>query len=272
MMMGSGGKPNNKGFPTIKETTFTVERFRCLLLFRLQLPLPLAAAKCRCGQWLDTRGRHRAACSTVGILAKRGAPLEVAAARVCSEAGARVSKNVFVRDMNVTVSPTDTRKIEVVANGLPLYGGAQLAVDTTLVSPVRGDGRPRAGAQWRPAVAIRDAERSKTVRYHELTGENRCRLVVLAFEVGGRWSASAAVFVHNLAKVKAMSCPSLLRRSAEHLFFNRWTALLSCAAQSAFAASLLEEPLGGEACVNGNEPHLAEMECHPVLRGTSSAT
>ncbi len=40
----------------------------------------------------------------------------------------------------------DGRQLEVVANGLPLHNGAQLAVDTTLVSPVRRNGVPQPGA------------------------------------------------------------------------------------------------------------------------------
>ena len=37
----------------------------------------------------------------------------------------------------------DNKKIEVVADGLPLFHGTQLAVDATIVSPVRGDGSAR---------------------------------------------------------------------------------------------------------------------------------
>ena len=36
----------------------------------------------------------------------------------------------------------DGRRLEVVADGLTLWGGAQLAIDTTLVSPFHQDGSP----------------------------------------------------------------------------------------------------------------------------------
>ena len=36
----------------------------------------------------------------------------------------------------------DGRRLEVVVDGLPLFRGAQLTIDTTLVSPLRGDGLP----------------------------------------------------------------------------------------------------------------------------------
>ena len=110
--------------------------FRVLLLRRLRLPLPLDSARCRCRARLDQYGDHRAACPRVGILRSRGIPLERAAARVCREAGATVATNVLLRDLNVVVDRQDDRCLEVIANGLQLWGGVQLAVDTTLVSPL----------------------------------------------------------------------------------------------------------------------------------------
>ena len=65
-------------------------------------------------------------------------------ARVCREAGARVRTNVMVRDLNVTnVRLLDARRIEVIADGLPVNGGAQIAIDTTFVSPLACTGLPR---------------------------------------------------------------------------------------------------------------------------------
>ena len=95
------------------------------------------------GRPLDVLGHHRAACSGAGVLGSRGFSLESAAARVCREAGARVSTNLFVRDLDLPIANHDARRLEVVADGLPLFGGAQLAIDTTLVSSVQADGRPR---------------------------------------------------------------------------------------------------------------------------------
>ena len=65
-------------------------------------------------------------------------------ARIFREAGARVATNVLVRDLDLLVPNVhDGRRLEIVAEGLPLFGGVQLVVDTTLVSPLRGDGSPR---------------------------------------------------------------------------------------------------------------------------------
>ena len=56
----------------------------------------------------------------------------------------RVVTNLFVRDMDLEVlNAYNNRRLEVVADGLPLFGGVQLAVDTTLVSAIQGDGQPQ---------------------------------------------------------------------------------------------------------------------------------
>ena len=114
-----------------------------------------------------------------GVLAHRAGPLERAAARICREAGARVATSVALQDLNPDVPPTDGRRIEVVANGLPLWQGAQIAVDTTLVSPLQRDGQPRPGADARPGLALAQAAARKRRTYPELQpgGRGRCRLV-----------------------------------------------------------------------------------------------
>ena len=60
----------------------------------------------------------------VGVLGLRGFALESAVARVCKEASGRVSVNVAVRDLDIGVPDrTDERRLEVVADGLPLFHG-----------------------------------------------------------------------------------------------------------------------------------------------------
>jgi len=127
---------------------------RVLLLRRLRLPLPLAPRRCSCRGQLDALGDHRTACATSGVLATRALPLEHAVARVCREAGARVARNVRLADMNLDVLVADARRIEVVANGLPLWHGSQLAIDATIVSPLTwlGDAHPPADVD--PSCAL----------------------------------------------------------------------------------------------------------------------
>ena len=171
--------------PSCPELTFPSDHLRALLLRRLRLPLPLSARSCRCRRPLDPLGDHRAACARSGALRSRGCPLERAAARVCREAGARVTCNTLVRDLNVAVARFDDRRIEVIANGLPLWNGAQLAVDTTIVSPLTANGVARSLRDPARPIALQEARRRKEATYPELVGNARCRLVVLGAEVGG---------------------------------------------------------------------------------------
>ena len=87
-------------------------------------------------------------------------------------------------------------------DGLGIFGGAQLAVDATMVSPVRADGLPRPGAVARDGVETTERHR-------------RCRLVVLATETGGRWSLETRGFLRALSRDRARSEPPLLRRRVE---------------------------------------------------------
>ena len=100
------------------------EPFRVLLLRRLRLPLPFTVCTCQCGRPLDAFGHHRAARSTGGRLGRRGFAAESAIAQIFREGGARVSTNVMVRDLDITPPHrSDLRRLEVVAEGLTLFGG-----------------------------------------------------------------------------------------------------------------------------------------------------
>jgi len=185
--------------------------------------------------------------------------MESAAARICREAGARVRTNVCVRDLNVGVlAPTDGRRIEVIADGLPLFHGSQLAVDTTLVSALRRNGQARPGADLRDGVALQAASRRKRETYPELCGSGaRARLVVLGLEVGGRWRKEASVFLRLLAHARARAEPPLLRQAAQMAWQRRWMGILACAASRSFAASLLERsPVHG---TDGHSPSTMDV-------------
>ena len=167
-------------------------QFRIALLRRLRMPLPLAPHRCTCGGVIDALGVHRAACATTGVLAARAPTLERAVAQICREAGARVARNVAVADMNVDNALADGRRIEVVANGLQAFHGQQLAIDATCISPISRAGAPHPGTRTDPGRAAQHAELRKRRRYPELTAARRCRLVVVAVEVGGRWGPTRA--------------------------------------------------------------------------------
>jgi hypothetical protein len=118
------------------------------------------------------------------------------------EAGGRIATYVYLRDMNVE---------GVSANGLPFFRSAQIAVDTTLVCPVNSRSRAQTGCANRDGAWLAEARRRKERTYPELMERCRCRLVVLALEVGGRWSDEALDFVRTLARARIKSAPELLR-------------------------------------------------------------
>ena len=68
---------------------------------------------------------------------------------------------------------------------------------------------------------------------------SRAKLVV-AGEVGGRWSAETSTFLRLLAAARARSETQVLRKRAEQVWRLRWSTMLACTAARAFAASLLE--------------------------------
>ena len=98
-----------------------------------------------------------------------------------------MSTNIPVREMDLAAHhKLDGRRLEVVADGLTMWHGAQLAIDTTLVSPLRRDGSARFRAA--DGAVLMEARRRKERTNPELSGEGgRARLVVLVAEVGGRW-------------------------------------------------------------------------------------
>ena len=198
-------------------------------------------------------------CAVSGVLGRRGFAVESAAARICREAVARVMVNVFVRDLDLgVVARLDARRLEIVVDGLPLFGGAQLAIDTTLVSPVRQDGTPRRGAASRDGTALAEARRRKARTYPELDGQGgRARLLVLAGEVGGRWSSETSSFLTSLACAKAREAPAGMQGSAQAAWRRREATTLSCAAARAYALSLLELRVSPGA--DGHVPNVHEV-------------
>jgi len=170
-----------------------------------------------------------------------------------------VRENVPLWTMGLEQPVTDRRAIELVALGLPLYNGLPLACDVTVASPLRADGtaRPRAAAE--PGTALAHREDDKLHRYPELAASARVRLVVLAGEVGGRWSATAAWLLRRLAAHKAAEAPPALRRGTALALERRWWGLLAVATQDALASTLLND---APKLLHGRPPatpHLANL-------------
>ena len=154
----------------------------------------------------------------------------------------------------------DGRRLEVVAEGLPVFHGAQVAIDTTLVSPLRADGVPHRQCATSDGAPLQAARRRKERTYPELSGtQGRARLVVLAAEVGGRWSEETRCFISLLARAKVRSLPKIIRARAQQSWHFRWGSILSCAAARALASSLLESR--GSPGTDGPTPSTSDVMC-----------
>ena len=176
------------------------------------------------------------------MLGLRGFVVESVVARICREGGGRVRTNIMLRDLDMELPHAgDARRLEVVVDGLPLYGGRQLAVDTTLVGVLHANGQPMRRTPDEDAVRLVAARRRKERTYPELVGRRgRATLVVLAGEVGGRWSGETISFLNQLADARARSESILMRKRVEQAWLLRWASMLSCVAARAVASSLLD--------------------------------
>ena len=110
--------------------------------------------------------------------------------------------------------------------------------------PVRFNGQAYPRAATTNGVRLEAARRRKETKYPELLQQRRCRLVVTAMEVGGRWSEEAWTFLTLLAAAKARTAPKGQQRSTQYCLLRRWSQMVSVAAQSAFAGTLLGESAG----------------------------
>ena len=173
------------------------------------------------------------------------------------QSGSGAGQPMSLRDLDLgAMNVQDVRRLEV--DGSPLHGGAQLAVDTTNVSALHCDGTSQQGAANVDGVRLLEARRRKERTFPELAPRSRCRLVVLANEVGGRWSTEALVFLRLLARAKARSEPPLMRMRAQQAWKLRWLSILACASARAVAVSLLG--FRSRSGVDGVTPHLHEVE------------
>ena len=256
---GPGASSVLLGCPSSCEFQIQPETFRVLALERLRIPIHVTDALCECGAPVDHLGRHRGACPHSGRLKRRAMVPERTLARVCREAGALVRFNVKLRDMNVTVPVDDDRAIEVLASGLPMRHGAQLAIDITLRSATSANGLPRRNAAHRDGAVLTQARADKEAKYAELVAGNHCFLVVIALETGGRWSGEAVEFIDMLAGARAREVLPLMRRSVHLAWRRRWMRMLAVSCARAFATSLVAPGQDAWSGTDGPSPDLADL-------------
>ena len=120
----------------------------------------------------------------------------------------RVSTNAMVRDLDLSQAGVDGRRLEVVAEGLSLFGGAQLAMrcDIGQRFAVRWDCQG-----WRRHTRSTQSRKKADVPRTGRRGEGgRARLVVLASEVGGRWSSETASFLSSFGSAQSAGSAAIV--------------------------------------------------------------
>ena len=193
------------------------ELFRVLLLKRLRMPFSVNVRACRCGRLLDVLGHHRAACSRVGELGKRG----------------------FGTFSFHTTQTDDVWKWW--PKGCVCSAGASL-LWMSPSSTLHGDGTHRRKADVEDGVALKEASRSKEATYPELCrGDGRARLVVIAGEVGGRWSHETEGLLVFLACEKSKSSPRSLQGSVKVGWYRGWCCLFACSTAEGVICFLVEQ-------------------------------
>ena len=166
--------------PTSRATRMEPQPFRLWLCRRLFL---FSFCTCWCGRRLGVYGHHCAACSRAGVFGRvRGS--------------SSVQRSLDVGEFN----QLDGR----IADGRPLWHGAQLAIDTTMTA-------------------------------------GRARLVVFVVEVGGRWSQEASIFLRDLAKAQAQAAPLILQGRVQAVYLRRWSSLLVCSLVESFCSLFVGE-------------------------------
>ena len=127
------------------------------------------------------------------------------------------------------------------------------------MSPLTRASEPRTRAGRYAGAAVHDARRAKERTNPELLQSRRCKLVVLAIEVGGRWGQEATTFLRLLAEAKARTIPARLKTSFTNSLIHRWSAQITHAAMTAYAASLLEFDCVASTVTDGNQPLTSDV-------------
>ena len=127
-----------------------------------------------------------------------------------------MTTNIFVRDLDLGAPIADARCPKVVADGLPLHGGRQLAIDTTLVSTLKSNCEPRRRTAVIDGAVLEVARRQKERTYPELWAHAAVQSwwSLLARSQEG-WSTETLTFLSKLAKAKSRDPATFVCDDAE---------------------------------------------------------
>ena len=188
---------------------------------------------CHCKSWRPIAsvvqfwtcgGRHRAACPWSGRLRSRAlnALWPECVGRPVPQSGAtpsghecRCSNNRHALDRGV-----DDRV--AVPSRCPTRCGHHIAVRSHICLHACPNAATLNGAM------LVNARADKERKYAELVNGDRCRLVVVGVETGGRWTDEAVTFIDHLASARAREAPPIFRGSSFCMWRRRWSRMLAC--------------------------------------------
>ena len=121
------------------------------------------------------------------------------------------------------------RRIDFISSGIDgILGGFPLFADVTIVSPLRGTGRPMPRSSREDGAAVRRAEiRNREVDYPDIEATSSAVLLSLGCETYGRWSSHSLNLIRQLCQYRAKNAPIYLQNSLRVSMFARWWGLLS---------------------------------------------
>ena len=91
---------------------------------------------------------------------------------------------------------------------------------------------PRSKAGHYAGAAVQDARGAKGRTYPEFLQTRRCKLSVLAIDIGGRWSQETTTFLRLFAQAKARTIPTRLKASFTNVLLHQWSAQITHAAMT----------------------------------------
>ena len=155
------------------------------------------------GRPLDVRDHHRSARTVAGNLGRRVLP----AGSCRSQGDARVRMNTMTRDLDLLPAVLiDIMRLEVVADGLHLLFGTQLAIDTSIVSGLKRDREIRRGDELTSGVI------TISIYPKSLDSEVTRDRTMLTTEVMSKWSHQTLQFLIALTQANCREASFPMQR------------------------------------------------------------
>ena len=123
-----------------------------------------------------------------------------------------------------------------------------------MLSPISGNGKPRAGTSNRDGTLLAQAHEDNDRIYPEVTASGLGVLLCLGCEVYGRWGSQCIKLVPELARERCRGLHPRIRRGTGLALQHRWWGLLGIALQNSVADMILHAETGADLLTGQLEP------------------